>query len=217
MKKLRVALLLKLLIAPAILSAHPMGNFSISHHSTIHVSSSSVSITTIFDFAEIATFQAFPDPRKAADHADEWMAHLHLQAGGRTLPLQVQDVRAEIVPASTGLPTLRVQLRMKAEWVATDAALRFTDENYPNRIGWKEIVIDAEKSLSFSGGNPYAVDRSHKLTIFPQDLLSSAPDVVSASVRVSPAGRKESINPCYVNCYLSQWLRFWWPWLSPIV
>jgi nickel/cobalt transporter (NicO) family protein len=217
MKKLRVALLLKLLIAPAFLSAHPMGNFSISHHSAIHVSSSSIVITTIFDFAEVATFQAFPDPRKAADHANEWLTHLHLQAGGRTLPLQLQDVRTEIVPASTGLPTLRVQLQTNAQWVAADATLRFTDENYPNRIGWKEIVVDVDKGLSFPHGNPYVLDRSHKLTVFPEDLLSSAPDVVSASVRVSPVAKKEITNPCYVNCYLSQWLHFWWPWPLPII
>jgi len=101
---LRIGLLLKLVIMPGLLAAHSMGNFSISHHSTIHVSSDVISVSTILDFAEIATFQMFPDPRKASDHAAEWDAHLHLRADGRSLPLQVQDIRSELVPAATGLP-----------------------------------------------------------------------------------------------------------------
>src|SRR5215831_4479347 len=183
MKKLRIAYLLGLLIAaPSVVFAHPMGNFSISHHSTIHVSARSISVRTIFDFAEIATFQIFPDPRKATDSTNEWMRHLHLQADGKTLPLQLQNVRADIIPATTGLPTLRVEIRANAAWNAGDAVLHFKDENYPNRIGWKEIVIEADPELNFPDGNPYKSDQSHALTVFPENLLSSAPAVVSAKV-----------------------------------
>ncbi len=210
MKKLQLALLLGLFISAPDLSAHPMGNFSINHHSTLQVSAKSISIRTVFDFAEIATFQMFPDPRKASDHAGEWISHLHLQTGGRTLPLQLKNVRTEIIPASTGLPTLRVQLDTSAVWDADDATLSFKDENYPNRIGWKEIVVRADPDLKFPNGNPYAQDRSKTLTVYPQDLLSSAPDAVSATVRILPAGRKESINPCYERSYLQQSSLFWW-------
>src|SRR5215471_2517080 len=194
-RALRIGLLLKLVIMPGLLAAHPMGNFSINHHSTIHVSSDVISVSTILDFAEIATFQLFPDPRKASDHAAEWTAHLHLRADGRSLPLQVQDIRSEIVPAATGLPTLRVQLQTTVRWTAANSTLSFTDENYPNRIGWKEIVFHTDPPLAFPDGNPYEHDRSHMLTTYPDDLLSSAPDVVSAKVRIATAGRKESMSP----------------------
>jgi hypothetical protein len=43
---LRITLWLALLILPGLATAHPMGNFSINHHSTIHVSSDVISITT---------------------------------------------------------------------------------------------------------------------------------------------------------------------------
>src|SRR5262249_9947431 len=102
---LGIAFLLKLAIVPGLLSAHPMGNFSINHHSTIHVSPDVISVTTVLDFAEIATFQMFPDPRKAGDNANDWVSHLRLRAGGENLLLQLQDVRSEIVPAPAGLPT----------------------------------------------------------------------------------------------------------------
>src|SRR5262245_15789154 len=193
---LRIALLLELATVPALLSGHPMGNFSINHHSTIHVSSGVISIRTILDFAEIATFQLFPDPRKAADHANEWAEHLHLRVDGKNIPLRVQDVHSEIVPAPTGLPTLRVTLEtVAAGWNSNDAVLSFVDENYPNRIGWKEVVFQADPPLKFPDGNPYEHDRSHTLTTYPEDLLSSAPAVVSAKARIATAVRKEPMNP----------------------
>src|SRR5262245_7979063 len=161
---LRIAFLLNLVTLPEVVSAHPMGNFSINHHSTIHISPEVISVTTILDFAEIATFQMFPDPRKAADHANDWVAHLHLRANGKNLPVQLQGIRSEIVPAPAGLPTLRVRLQTMARWDSRDAVLSFTDENYPNRIGWKEVVFRADPSLKFLDGNPYDRDRSQTLT-----------------------------------------------------
>ena len=116
---LRIALLLNMVVLPGLLSAHPMGNFSINHHSTIHISPHVISVTTILDFAEIATFQMFPDPRKAADYANDWAAHLHLRANGKSLPLQVQGIRSEIVPAPAGLPTLRVRLQTTKPMVSS--------------------------------------------------------------------------------------------------
>src|SRR5206468_3152834 len=56
-KTIRLVLLTALVASPLLLAAHPMGNFSINHHSKIHVSSGAISITTILDFAEISTFQ----------------------------------------------------------------------------------------------------------------------------------------------------------------
>jgi Domain of unknown function (DUF4331) len=202
-RALRIAFLMKLVMLPGLLSAHPMGNFSINHHSTIHVSSRVISVRTVLDFAEIATFQMFPDPRKAADHANDFVGRLHLRAGGKSLPLKLENARSEIVPASAGLPTLRVYLQMTAPWDSRDAVLSFTDENYANRIGWKEVVFEADHPLKFPDGNPYERDRSHTLTAFPEDLLSSAPNVVSAEVRVAGAGRKDSMSPMFKKIVLT--------------
>src|SRR5262249_45016583 len=51
----------------------------------------------------------------------------------------------------------------------------------------------------FRDGNPYDRDRSQALTAFPEDLLSSAPDVVSAKVRIAGAGRKELMSPMFTK------------------
>src|SRR3989442_8075203 len=103
-KTIRLVLLPALVASPLLLAAHPMGNFSINHHSKIHVSSGAISITTILDFAEISTFQLFSDPRRASEHAGEWVSGLRFQAAGRRLPLHMRNVQSEIVPAPTGLP-----------------------------------------------------------------------------------------------------------------
>ena len=64
MKKLKrslAAALLTLSVLSSEATAHPMGNFSINHHSTVHVSQGSINVETILDFAEIPTFQMFPE------------------------------------------------------------------------------------------------------------------------------------------------------------
>src|SRR3989442_8225941 len=76
----------------------------------------------------------------------------------------------------------RVQLELESPWTPTNVELNFRDDNYPGRIGWKEVVIEADPSLIFPEANPYASDRSRELTAYPEDLLSSAPAMVSASV-----------------------------------
>jgi len=74
----------------------------------------------------MATFEMVPDPRRVSEHAREWASRLQLQAGSRTLPLEL--------------------------------------------------------------GSVHASDRSRELTAYPEDLLSSAPAMVSASVRIAPYG-----------------------------
>jgi nickel/cobalt transporter (NicO) family protein len=185
--RLRTFVLLALLSDPLMLLAHPMGNFSINHHSKIHVSSGAVSITTILDFAEISTLELFPDPRRAADRGREFASRLRLQTSSGTVPLELRNVRSQIVSAPTGLPTLRVELELSAPWTPADTTLTFKDENYSSRIGWKEVVIDATDSLSFPDGNSYTTDKSNGLTVYPEDLMSAPPNVVTASVHISPA------------------------------
>ena len=44
-------------IAPRLVLAHPMGNFSISHFAAIRIETGSVEVRYILDLAEIPTFQ----------------------------------------------------------------------------------------------------------------------------------------------------------------
>ena len=53
--KILTASLIAVLLLPLIGIAHPMGNFSINHHSTIRFDDGFVVIRYILDFAEIPT------------------------------------------------------------------------------------------------------------------------------------------------------------------
>jgi hypothetical protein len=170
-----------------------MGNFSINHYSKLTLNGQDIGIEYILDFAEIPTFQMFPGFR--ADGADssirglaqEWVRRLELAVDGQRLPLELADSIVESNPGAAGLSTVRVTLRLESRWSGSTGSLHFRDLNFPERIGWKEIVIKATSPLGFPDGNAFAEDRSAALSRYPADLLAKAPNVVEASIRIGPA------------------------------
>src|SRR5579862_792903 len=80
-----------------VLSAHPMGNFSVSHYSRIQVSGGGVDIRYVLDLAEIPSFQLLQQwglsadsPRdqlelKAEEQAREWARNLSIACDGRAV------------------------------------------------------------------------------------------------------------------------------------
>ena len=200
-RKLSIAFVLLLLI-PFGAIAHPMGNFSINHYSKLIADGESVRVDYILDFAEIPTFQMFPEVRSGAlqlqarvrDLAEEWTRQLRLTADGQVLMLDLEDSTAKVEPGAGGLSTVRVMLKLKSRWSRKAGTLHFTDSNFPERIGWKEIVVQATPPLGFPEGNPFSTDRSGALTHYPADLLAAAPNVTDVSIRVAPASTLEPIS-----------------------
>jgi ABC-type nickel/cobalt efflux system permease component RcnA len=182
-----------LLLFPLGAIAHPMGNFSISHYSKLTINGQDIHIDYILDFAEIPTFQMFPEFRangadsNIRDLAREWAGRLELTIDGRSLPLEWVDSMVESNPGAGGLPTVRVTLRLESRWRGRSGTLHFRDLNFPARIGWKEIVVQATPPLGFPEGNAFAEDRSAALSRYPADLLATAPNVVEATIRIGAA------------------------------
>src|SRR5687767_14291669 len=104
MKRLAIAVfaLVYLSFLSQPLLAHPMGNFSINHHSTIRVGTDKIAVQYILDFAEIPTYQL------DGLHTDEWLANLELTIDGRNERLILKRVDSQKLPGAGGLPTLRV-------------------------------------------------------------------------------------------------------------
>ena len=192
-KKLSIAAFVLMLLCPFGAIAHPMGNFSINHYSKLIADGADVRVDYILDFAEIPTFQMFPELRAGAlqprvdDLAAEWTRQLRLTADGQALTLRLEDSTVKVEPGAGGLSTVRVMLRLRSRWSSRGGTLRFTDLNFPDRIGWKEIVVQATPPLGFPEGNPFSADRSAALTQYPADLLAVAPNVTEASIRIAPA------------------------------
>src|SRR5580704_2508266 len=94
------------LLFAAVLTAHPMGNFSVSHYTRLDVSPKTVDVTYVLDLAEIPTYQLFKewklDPKspqpaldeKAAGQSRLWLKNLDFRASGK--PIDPQFLRSEI-------------------------------------------------------------------------------------------------------------------------
>src|SRR5215472_5702583 len=93
-------------IAATLLSAHPMGNFSVSHYTRLDVSAKGVEVTYALDLAEVPTYTLLRDWKldakspqaeleaKATEQSREWAKGLEFQAAGK--PVQPKFVRSEI-------------------------------------------------------------------------------------------------------------------------
>lgn len=185
-----------------------MGNFSINHHSTIRVGTTSTAITTIVDFAEIPTLQFFqewgldpnaPEDPAAAESrvrqlAADLVPQLELTAEGVRLPLSLESVSHEIVDGAAGLRTLRLEMRLTAQWHVSEGTLSFRDGSFEDRIGWKEIVIRSGPGIRFPDGNPFETDRSAALTQYPSDPTIGSPATTMARTRVA-TGTSETSAP----------------------
>lgn len=196
-RALRSALALGVLLAlPCPGAAHPLGNFSISHYSGLTVAPDAVTLRYLIDMAEIPTFQAMQEaaiPSEPADpgtvrYLDE-MARtlargLRLDVDGRRLDLVVQAREITFPPGAGDLPTLKVRIVYRASLASVPASgahtLTYRDDNYPDRVGWKEIVASGAGGVALRDSSVPTQDRSRELAEYPTDLLDSPPQDVAA-------------------------------------
>jgi nickel/cobalt transporter (NicO) family protein len=178
--------------------AHPLGNFTINHYSRLEFVDETVRITYVLDLAEIPTFQQMDrldadgdaklSEAEAAAYLDAelpaLLEGLHLEVGEEALPLRVLSRSAAFVPGQGGLPTLRIEAKLLADlpedWEEHGAGY-YTDRNYEDRLGWREIVIKGGPGISIKRSTAPTADVSNELRSYPQDMLSSPLDHRKAS------------------------------------
>lgn len=174
------------------LSAHPMGNFSVSHYARIEVSGAGAQIRYVLDLAEIPSFQllqqwglAADSPRplleaKAEAQAREWVRNLNLACDGRAVSPRFAGATLVVAPGAGGSPVMRITSTLKLAVAA--ASLSYEDRNYPDRAGWKEVVITAGPGASIERASQDGADRSQALTAYPADPTVAPPQDLKASV-----------------------------------
>src|SRR5262249_46469532 len=138
-----------------------------------------IAVRYILDFAEIPTYQL------DGLHTDDWVANLRLGIGGGNQRLTLERVDSQKLPGAGGLPTLRVVFDLASPGIESSQQIDFADNNFPDRLGWKEIVVESDGTVEFPDGNPFTKDLSNELSSYPSDLLSSAPNVDHFSLRVA--------------------------------
>jgi ABC-type nickel/cobalt efflux system permease component RcnA len=174
MKRLAVLLVVAgALLAPAAAAAHPLGNFTINRFSRIEVSGHRVYVRYVLDLAEIPTFQA--------GHID---AHAYARRIARNARLVVNGKAVRLVPLGTalahppgaaGLRTTRLEVILAGPALNGKVSISYQDNNYKDRIGWKEIVI-----------GPNAHSTSDELRAYPKNLLQSPLDITSVRTKLAP-------------------------------
>ncbi|MFL6447094.1 MAG: hypothetical protein ACJ746_05325 [Bryobacteraceae bacterium] len=180
------------LVFAAVLTAHPMGNFSVSHYSGLTVTPNRIEVRYVLDLAEIPTFELLQSwnvdrsasadllHKHAIDQCRDWLSQLSFTAGAHTLSPQLGSVKAIIADGAGGLPIIRVEL--KAHVDDAFGSLRYEDHNYAERAGWKEIVIDAGPSALLTKTSGSNRELSKALTQYPPDPTFAPPQDLRAEV-----------------------------------
>ena len=196
-----LGLLAALILAiPAPGQAHPLGNFSISQYSGIQISPDAIAVPYFVDMAEIPTFQELQARDLPADPADARVtrylretvnaltAGLALEVDGRRLPLVVRSAEVIFPPGAADLPTMKMAVLMEAPLATSHGGvwdLRYRDENFAARAGWKEIIAVGRAGITVVASTAPERDRSRELSDYPADLLDAPPQAREARVRFS--------------------------------
>ena len=207
MKKLRpFTLITTVLIAMHLLAplaaAHPLGNFTVNHYAGLHFSRDAITIDYVLDMAEIPTFQeisAFDANRNGQADVDETARYhpaqceairtdLDLRLNHQPVALNLASSALEFPPGAGGLPTLRLTCAFQVAIVpvAENVQVEFKEKTYAERLGWREIVVTSE-GVSLEGDlAALSQSVSQRLTVYPNDLLSSPLNQREVSFNLMP-------------------------------
>ena len=180
------AVALALAAAPGA-SAHPLGNFSINHLSTVSVSADHVDVRYILDQAEIPTVQERslgPAGVLAKKRAEVDRRLVLLVDGRRVALVSAGEPRLSFPDGAGGLKTTRVELPLRAV-VDHPHRVELRDGTFPGRIGWKAVVSAPGHGTAVRSDAPTG-DPTGGLRRYPQDLLSSPLDRRDAAFSVAP-------------------------------
>jgi ABC-type nickel/cobalt efflux system permease component RcnA len=191
------AIALAVLVPPRAALAHPLGNFSINQYAGIRIEGDGLVLRYFLDLAEIPTFQEIqetgivpaPDDARVQHYvrakAEALKERLWLELNGRRLTLQAASRDVIFPPGAGGLPTMKLGILYRAalDWEPEGTLqLRYRDENFPDRAGWKEVIAVAGERITLVESSVPDRDRSRELADYPTDLLNSPPQVVEARV-----------------------------------
>ena len=190
------------LALPAVVAAHPLGNFTINHFAGLTIAPDRIELDIVIDMAEIPAFQerqdmdADGDGSVADDEAATWgtgacaslAASLDLRRDGAHLELVGGASTVTFLPGAGGLSTLRLEcgyIAALAPAIGGPVKVTFSDSSYSERIGWREIVATGAGTLLDTHGLP-ATSPSARLTAYPAAMIATPLDIRSASIDVRP-------------------------------
>jgi nickel/cobalt exporter len=186
------AALVATLLIPAVVAAHPLGNFTINHYAGLRIEPERIVLDVVIDEAEIPAFQhrqtldldadgSVSDEELEAGRAAtcvDLAGDLDLAVDGAPRPLTLTAAGLSFPLGASGLSTLRLVCTYEAPLASpNDTAgptrIAFTDRSWPDRLGWREIVVSGDGvAVSAVDGELRADSPSARLTAYPDDLIS---------------------------------------------
>src|ERR1700747_3412724 len=124
--------------------------------------------------AEIPTFQAGRIDANA--YARRIARNAELEVDGKPALLAPIGTALAHPRGAAGLHTTRREVILAGPKLSGQASISYRDDNYKDRIGWKEIVV----------GNAHSI--SDELRAYPKSLLQSPLDVMSVKTQLAPPG-----------------------------
>ena len=191
---------------PPVVSAHPLGNFTINRYSRIEPGVDQIQLRYVLDLAEIPTFQEMPrvdldrDGRISdtenttylVDKTEQLRRGLQLSVNGEAIPLDPLAHEISFPPGQGGLSTMRLSLLLRGDLQEAtgtgEQRLRYRDDNYSQRLGWKEIIVRPGGGVFLVDSSVPQQDRSDELRDYPEDLLDSPSNDIEARATFVLAG-----------------------------
>jgi nickel/cobalt transporter (NicO) family protein len=180
------------LLVPAIVSAHPLGNYTINHYAEVRIEPDRILLHVVIDQAEVPAFQARQafdldaDGSVSEEETDNGRvescrtiaASIELTAAGAPLELTPLEAGLSFPPGVGGLSTMRASCAFRANLGSpiTDEPIEITyvDRSFAERLGWREIVARGSGvTLTSVVGELRDVSVSDRLSSYPEDLIAT--------------------------------------------
>ncbi len=203
-----------LLLCCVPLFCHPMGNFSVNHYSQLTVNSRGVELHYVLDLAEIPTFELLrtwnidrtaPQSELEAHgsaQAREWLKHLRISVDGHPVAAKFESAKVTVADGAGNLPIVRLDIAARVN-DTHGGKLELEDQNFSERAGWKEIVIDSGSGVRLLKASQSGKDLSKALTQYPPDPTVAPPQDLRAELEwrlntpvvVAPLQKKPKAGP----------------------
>lgn len=190
--------------------AHPLGNFTINHYSRIELSPETIAVRYVLDMAEIPTFQEREGMDSDGDGAlspaermsyldarvEQIRAGLYLAIAGDQRDLRASGSEMTFPAGQGGLDTMRIVIDFAAPmvdgWQDSNSRAEYRDENYGERVGWREIVVRSFDGVRIVDSTAPSQDVSNELRSYPTESISNPLDVGAVSFDFEPGPGTET-------------------------
>jgi ABC-type nickel/cobalt efflux system permease component RcnA len=160
-------------------TAHPLGNFTVNRYAEAVVSGDRLYVRYALDLAEIPTVQEGARVR-ARGFAAELGRRLEVRVDGARVSLRPLASEVHTRPGAGGLRTLRFDAVYDAGPAGRRLALR--DRSFEGRLGWREVVVRAERGAGIARSDVPARSASKALRSYstrdPLDVRGAVAVVV---------------------------------------